>query len=267
MQPELVRVQAVRGHEPHERTRTMAEQAFGRVEIEIDTECDLRCACCDRFVDVATAPPMTVGQMRRFAVESMDLEWRWERIRILGGEPTLHPEFREIMGLALAYREWNPEAKIVVITNGRGRLKGEFDWLAERRVAIQIEAKQPRIVPEYFHNMWQAPYETSRPDREAFGPCDIYGDGCGLGLNRHGYYCCGAGAGIARIAGLDIAVRTLADVTPERMRAQAEALCRLCGHAEGYRYVRDIGLGRTPFWEKAIRRAEAKAPELPLYGG
>jgi hypothetical protein len=61
---------------------------------------------------------------------------QWERIRILGGEPTLHPELMGIMDLLAAYKDaYDPCVRIIVCTNGCGEkvnrmislLPGEID--------------------------------------------------------------------------------------------------------------------------------------------
>ena len=65
---------------------------------------------------------MSLGQIRRFLEESRERGVRWERIRLLAGEPALHPEFLEIARLVVGYRdEFSPETTIEVGPTGSGR--------------------------------------------------------------------------------------------------------------------------------------------------
>ena len=97
-------------------------------------------------------------------------------------------------------------------------------------------------------------------------PCSIFGiRGCGLGLTKHGFFLCGAGASIARVCGLDIGVMRLADVTWDAMLKQAEQLCMLCGHHETVlNEPKDCEV--SPFWENAFAAWRREKPQLPLYG-
>jgi len=44
---------------------------------------------------------MSVEQIQKFINESVDNNVKWERIRVMGGEPTLHPDIFEILNLLL----------------------------------------------------------------------------------------------------------------------------------------------------------------------
>jgi molybdenum cofactor biosynthesis enzyme MoaA len=63
---------------------------------------------------------ITLERIQSFVDESIALKHRWDRIRVLGGEPTLHPRFQEIIDSLLLYCEWNTSCRIEVVTNGYG---------------------------------------------------------------------------------------------------------------------------------------------------
>ena len=72
------------------------------IEIEITYRCNLRCINCDRSCRQApTNEQMSVEQIQKFINESVDNNVKWERIRVMGGEPTLHPDIFEILNLLL----------------------------------------------------------------------------------------------------------------------------------------------------------------------
>ena len=93
-----------------------------RIDIDITWNCNLRCFHCNRSCQQApTEEHMTVGQVRRFLQETLDRGQRWKKIHLIGGEPTLHPQFDEILALVLEFRRrHSPGTNVMVTTNGFG---------------------------------------------------------------------------------------------------------------------------------------------------
>ena len=74
------------------------------IEIDITYECNLHCLNCNRAVRQARESlHISMAQISRFVDESIEKRKKWQRIRVLGGEPTLHPEFRKIIEELLRY--------------------------------------------------------------------------------------------------------------------------------------------------------------------
>lgn len=252
---------------------------FKHVELEINTACDLACFGCDRLSDVASkgVPNMTVEQVALFVRESLELGWEWERIRLLGGEPTIHPQFRGCVLQLLAYKAVYPKVFLQVLSNGQGKYKKERDWCEERGVNVHTERKEKGKQPDWFNNTRIVPVDRD-PDVGELPPCLIYGShGCGIGLTRHGYFLDGAGASIARVAGHDVGVMRLRDVTPATMLEQAKVLCRLCGHWNPVdatptnekrvsRLVKETGMVTGKFWTETLARYNESKPKLRIYG-
>ena len=249
---------------------------FRTVELEICTVCDLACFGCDRLSDVASkgVPSMTVEQVALFVRESIELGWQWDRIRLLGGEPTLHPQFWEMVELLMSYRVKVPGAFLQVLSNGQGRYKKFREQCERNGVSLHAEAKSREVNPPWFTNTRIVPADRW-PGIGAVPPCGIFGiNGCGIGLTRHGYFLDGAGASAARVAGLDVGVMRLADVTWEAMIEQSKVLCRICGHwnvdergqfARG-KLVTETGKVTGSFWTEALERWKTRPPELRVYG-
>jgi hypothetical protein len=71
---------------------------LNKIEIDITYECNLKCFACNRSCSQSpTNERMEVSDIERFVFESINLDKKWELINILGGEPTLHPDFEQIV--------------------------------------------------------------------------------------------------------------------------------------------------------------------------
>ncbi|MFI5324381.1 MAG: radical SAM protein, partial [Thermodesulfobacteriota bacterium] len=80
-----------------------------RIEIEVMTNCTLSCFNCNRSVRQAPANEyMSLEQIEKFVTESIEQNWRWELINLIGGEPTLHPQLCEILKKIREYKDFNP---------------------------------------------------------------------------------------------------------------------------------------------------------------
>lgn len=93
------------------------------INITINSFCNLNCFSCDQFIDSApSADKMTVQQIKDFVKESQDLQWRWDEIRITGGEPSLHKDFFEILDILNKGLKENylPGITLKIISNGTG---------------------------------------------------------------------------------------------------------------------------------------------------
>jgi hypothetical protein len=249
-------------------------EPFLHVELEINTVCDLACFGCDRLSDVASkgVPGMTLGQVARFVDESLELDWEWERIRLLGGEPTLHPQFQEMVLELVRYRERFPKVFLQVLTNGIGRAAKYKQLSRDLRFSLHAEQKVKGETPVWFTNTRIVPIDRD-PTITELPPCGIFGPrGCGIGLTRHGYFLDGAGASIARVAGYDIGVMHLREVTMEAMLAQAKVLCHRCGHWRPVDSpttapkVTETGEVTGKFWQETLEMYNRQRPVLRVYG-
>lgn len=64
-----------------------------RLELDITYACNLHCFNCNRSCEQArTNDRMSVAQIRQFLAESRERGQKWRMIRVIGGEPTIHPD-------------------------------------------------------------------------------------------------------------------------------------------------------------------------------
>ncbi len=205
------------------------ERSRDAIEIDITYACNLRCTNCNRSVTQAPEKAhLDAGRVRQFVDESLAAGKRWRRIRVLGGEPTLHPHFTEIVGILLGYRAQVPSCRIQVVSNGHGaHVRAR---LAQLPAGIEIEnsGKRGNVQPSF------GAFNLAPVDDPVFrhadyvNGCSIMTD-CGMGLGIGGYYPCAVAAGIDRVLG-EAGGRPALPPDQDSMADLASRLCRLCGH-------------------------------------
>jgi hypothetical protein len=171
---------------------------------------------------------MSIKQVCKFIQESIGAERKWESIRVLGGEPTLHPHILEILDLFVSYKNNHfCDTKIVLVTNGYGEHVNKIlnkiphDIIIEN--SAKISSKQTNFSPV------------------TLAPCDMencknfdYSRGCwiptlcGIALDVHGYYACSFAAAADRAIGLDVGKKSINET--DNLDSQFHFFCKYCGH-------------------------------------
>ncbi|MFP4145077.1 MAG: radical SAM protein [Phycisphaeraceae bacterium] len=249
------------------------------IEIDITYACNLRCMNCNRSVRQAPEPlhlPLTT--IREFVDESLASSKWWQRIRVLGGEPTLHPQFFEILAELERYRAVFPSCLIEVATNGYGEAVTSRLAQLPSHIWIDNSGKHSPLQPSF------GPFNDAPADDPRYRPAD-YTNGCaimhdcGMGLTPQGYFPCAVAGGIARITGSQLNRPSL----PEDGDAMLDILaasCRLCGRfRDGHYLPRNLrpalaGEVMSPSWVRLYtewwrthRPGQALPPSLIGRGG
>jgi len=236
------------------------------IEIDITYRCDLKCLNCDRSCRQAEAEcDMSLRHILKFVEESEAEGYEWNRIRIMGGEPLLHPDIGEIMKIFSYYGKRHPNTLIELFTNG-------------------IEKNVPSVPDNIeMHNTRKADIYNEKFEPYNLAPVDLnvtadYRKGCwitsycGMGLNIYGYYPCAAGAAVDRVFGFDIGSSCISKAA-ERFEEQKDRLCRYCGHFLSRKYVgpnERMGCGKKEMmsksWKEIYARYQKKRPRLTVGG-
>lgn len=217
-----------------------------KIELEITTNCNLLCKCCDRRCSQAPAKEkMSLAQIQHFVDESIQLNYRWNSISILGGEPALHPDLEEIIQILKKYGDKFPDCNLSLVTNYHG--KGVIQTIDKISHLIPVIKRPKTNNPEWFNNIDLAPVDFGKM---AFS-CNITHE-CGLGLTPQGYFPCGAGASIARVLDMDIGIKSLADVDQTTLRSILRRVCMYCGHCLAKKVTENDSV--SPFWEQAYQK-------------
>jgi len=223
------------------------ENLLNNVQLEVTSFCQLGCNNCDRNCGTfKTDEFMSIAQIWKFVEESIKLNKNWNRIDIIGGEPTYYPKFEQLFQILEIYRNKFPKCKFRFSTNGLGSKVEEKLKLIPNWVEIRNSNKKSKV--QSFEAYNSAPIDNGEKGVKA---CSIPWR-CGIGLTKYGYFPCGAGASLCKVFGLNIGIKNLKEVTPEKIYEQMKQICKLCGHSmcKSRHLITDTEI--SPSWQKAF---------------
>lgn len=206
------------------------------IEIDITYLCNLHCLNCNRSTSQAPEEMhITLERIQSFVADSIARRHQWKRIRVLGGEPTLHPRFQEIIDCLLRYCEWNTNCQIEVVTNGYGEKVQSVLKTLPPKIWIENSRKSGQVQEDF------GPFNLAPCDDPSFSQVD-YRNGCaimeecGMGLTPMGYYPCAIAGGIDRIAGWGIGNDELPSQDNDMLEL-LERACALCGRFQAGHFI------------------------------
>lgn len=230
-----------------------------RIEIDLTWACNLRCFNCNRSCEQApTGEQLSPADIRRFVQQSKRQGRQWERIRLLGGEPSLHPQLTEMLEELDRYRSVVPSVRIELVTNGHGsRVNAALQGLPAWLVVVNDNKSGPTQLFESFN--------VAPSDLPAFAGADFANacgvtSHCGIGLTPNGYYACAVAGGIDRIFGFDVARHELPEAG-EQFTDQLRTLCAKCGSFKRHSPRITAPLSSTS-WRIAYARYRRARPQL-----
>lgn len=211
---------------------------LNQIEIDITYECNLKCINCNRSSTQAPIKEgMTLMQIENFISESIELNKKWKFINILGGEPSIHKDFLEIVSLILNdyLIKHSPETILQITSNGYSDFVQQQLLKLPKHPNLIIDYasfKDDRIVP-YFSPFNEAPIDKAKSNDKEYGKGCWVTSYCGIGLNQLGYFPCGVAGGIDRVFKFELGVQSLKDVD-ESIANYLETFCRYCGNFTDY---------------------------------
>jgi hypothetical protein len=239
-----------------------------RIDIDITWECNLNCFHCNRSCQQApTKEMMTVGQVKQFLEETRQRNISWKKIQLIGGEPTLHPEFDKILQLMLEFRgRYSPKTEIKVTSNGFGPKVNEVLRRIPAGVTVHNTQKTSRNQETF------VPFNLAPCDSPEYACSDFRNACCvtrdaGIGLTPYGYYPCVGSGAIDRIFGFDCGRKSLPDPEDD-MDQELIRFCSLCGFFR-LNYTSDIGAGSemllSETWQRAYSSWRQQPPVFTRY--
>lgn len=235
-------------------------------ELDITYRCTLSCPNCTRRCDLLSGVGTDLGLQSIHEVirQTRSNQHRWNLILLMGGEPTLHPNLLEIVGLLGSIR--GPKTRIGIVSNmytpeTRRVLSTLPSWV-EVRESPKDGSTRYSTKQGDFWTMNVAPIDF--PEFVGFdysNGCHQQGR-CGLAYTANGWFFCSMMVGIARLFKADLAIPSLQFMlSPAIYHAQMDLLCRYCGRV---RVGFELGQHKfaTPEAEEAF---EKNIKEYPLY--
>lgn len=212
---------------------------FSRIEIDITHECNLKCHGCNRSCGLApTHDRMGIDDIDSFIAGSKELGIRWKLINILGGEPTLHPLFLDIIRkIHSEYIEaFSPDTILQVVSNGYTQRSRSLcqEVLKYPNVRVDFGSYKKSNKLDYFTAFNDAPCDRPGHSTNDYSKGCWVAKHCGLGLNHLGYYGCAVCGGIDRVMKKHIGASSLKELTKPLILKHFESFCQLCGNFSAY---------------------------------
>jgi hypothetical protein len=237
-----------------------------RIDLDITWDCNLKCFHCNRSCQQApTGEMMTVGQVRQFLEETRKREVCWKKIQLIGGEPTLHPDFEEMLHMMLEFRRrHSPGTEIMVTSNGFGVRVNQVLSRIPADVTVHNTQKSTRNQEDFI------PFNLAPCDSPEYAHADFRNACCvtrdaGIGLTPYGYYPCVGSGAIDRIFGFDSGRKTLPGLE-DGMEEDLTRFCSLCGFFR-LNYTSEVCSGSlmSETWQRAYASWHERKPVLTRY--
>lgn len=223
--------------------------------IALTYACNLRCQNCDESSAQAPADTqMSVEQIQRVVDEWTAADYHWDLMEIAGGEPTVHPDFLEIIGILREYRNrHSPHTRIKVLTNGAGEKVQQIAAQVPGDIEVENSSKGGKRQSELRHSTFNlTPGEVAGYGNVDYTNACEYTYRCGTGLGPTGYYHCPVAAGMDRIFEWNIGRQSLPSESDD-MLDLAERFCSKCGYfLKQQEYKKPLTKQLTsPVWQQA----------------
>jgi len=110
------------------------------VEVHVTEHCNLNCKGCNHFSSIAEEGFLEPAQFEKDLARLAELSKNYFSIKILGGEPLLHPQITDFFDIA---RKHFPSTVVQLTTNGILLLKQpESFWLSCKKNKITVSVSQ-----------------------------------------------------------------------------------------------------------------------------
>ena len=210
------------------------------IEIDLLYKCNLKCESCNRSsAQVNSEDYISIEQINKFISESIKLDKRWSLINILGGEPTLHPEFLKIIDLILyKYIDiYSNSTKLQITSNGYSTHTKNILLELPNHPNLYIDEKSFKVSNkiDYF-----TPFNNAPIDQIKYKESHDFSNGCwvtsycGINLNKNGYYPCSIIGSIDRLFNANKGQKELSMITLENQKVVMNEYCRYCGNYSDY---------------------------------
>jgi hypothetical protein len=171
---------------------------------------------------------MTLDDAREFFRQCRELNWS-PSIILIGGEPTMHPDFMEFVRLSREFA--GPTGFVQVWSNGYTPEARELCARARNEYGVDVPAGTHKFsgsVVQPDDDIFVSPVDFGKP---TYSPCMIHSSTrCGISVDAGGYSLCAMGGMIDGFLELNIRTKNLADLfDPAKAAETTRKLCEHCG--------------------------------------
>lgn len=234
------------------------------IELNLVDFCNLRCPNCEACCDILPSKKfLPLTDIKKMVDDAIRLRYHFERLKLTGGEPSLHLCFLKIIDIISQYRDfdikavresnlWLDPCIYKVLTNGTKSLNLST-WLS-----VETNKTLESKVWHIFESSHVAFVDSPSYD----GNSRIFRKGChrvtrcgGIALGCNGkYYPCLMAYHIDRVFELGLGLSDLESIlhaSDEQLRDILQETCKYCGL---FKYPRDLvsDLEISPSWQKAL---------------
>lgn len=189
-----------------------------RVELNLTLACNHKCPSCDRLCNHFPEREchMTLDQIDRFCTQAEESTNNVKRVKVVGGEPLLHPEYREVHDRLCIATDQGVFDKVKIQSNGT--IPRPDGLVVSRRVyfsgkPFRKRKHYPIWSPEDYNQPWSVGCPTLSK--------------CGFSLDTYGWLPCSPAIAIVGVFGLEYLYRDKIPTEPWGL----EELCRHCINA------------------------------------
>ncbi|MBO4587816.1 MAG: glycosyltransferase [Bacteroidales bacterium] len=212
---------------------------FDKIELDITHDCNLKCHGCNRSCGLApTKECVTIEQIKAFISESKDLGIKWTLINVLGGEPTLHPDFLEIIRILKEdyICTFSPNTILQVVSNGFTEISRQLCEEAKRKhdIVIDYASFKTSNKIDYFTQFNNAPIDDPAFKNADYTSGCWVAEYCGINMNHNGFFACSICGANDRVMSANSGVKSLKELTHEKIMDHFKSFCPFCGNFSEY---------------------------------
>jgi len=215
-----------------------------RMEMNVTLRCTRQCAWCVKLMHLKNVQrsDVTIEQARLFVEQLRVQQARMGRLKLMGGEPAIHPHLVELIDVFAEAKDVIGRISVQSSLNARsapalrgkgGALKGKARWFAKTPTKKD-------------HTPWLiSPADLGVTGKYGIDKrCGVQ-EGCGFGFEKWGFTSCAIGGTLGR----------LLDVNPYSQRFFRRGIRDICKHC-----VFSLGPKLNLVVRKAAMRGEIVAP-------
>jgi len=224
--------------------------------LDITYHCNFACVNCNRLSNAKNKPRnnLSYEDIKYILKNLIENNNPVKAIIVSGGEPTVHPEFIEIITLLSAYCS-KFDIFFQLLTNGGPSFQKIKDQLP-LNLEVLNSAKENNNPFHYKFTI--APIDLGVYDPEN-NPCRE-SISCGRALNKNGYFVCPSAAAINNFLNLNLGISGFENATEENLRNRAKDICKYCGTYLREKKIMSGTIGgnfkeqeMSPFWKERLK--------------